>query len=169
MDRPTPLPWGRPRHELLLLVLVAVMGAAIAWLDDRLERRLSPVAPGTAGTVVAIPLGYFLTVTLAAGPALQVAAIVAVYLVLALAFAQTPQPTTADPVANKRAVALSEELRCLVCQNQSIAESNAELAVDHSGMFPCLRGRRLARLLRRVRSARTMSTRVSWGRITSST
>lgn len=48
----------------------------------------------------------------------------------ALAFAQTPQPTTADPVANKRAVALSEELRCLVCQNQSIAESNAELAVD---------------------------------------
>ena len=25
---------------------------------------------------------------------------------------------------------MSEELRCLVCQNQSIAESNAELAVD---------------------------------------
>mgnify|MGYP006274597037 CR=1 FL=1 len=47
-----------------------------------------------------------------------------------LASAQTPQPTSVDPVANKRAVALSEELRCLVCQNQSIAESNAELAVD---------------------------------------
>ena len=47
-----------------------------------------------------------------------------------VAGAQTPQPTTDDPVANKRAVALSEELRCLVCQNQSIAESNAELAVD---------------------------------------
>ncbi len=44
--------------------------------------------------------------------------------------AQTAQPTIADPVANKRAVALSEELRCLVCQNQSIAESNADLAVD---------------------------------------
>jgi cytochrome c-type biogenesis protein CcmH len=27
-------------------------------------------------------------------------------------------------------VGLSEQLRCLVCQNQSIAESNAELAVD---------------------------------------
>ncbi len=39
-------------------------------------------------------------------------------------------PTALDPVANKRAVTISEQLRCLVCQNQSIAESNAELAVD---------------------------------------
>ncbi|MEC4723636.1 cytochrome c-type biogenesis protein [Noviherbaspirillum sp. CPCC 100848] len=30
----------------------------------------------------------------------------------------------------RRVMQLSEELRCLVCQNQSIAESNAELAVD---------------------------------------
>lgn len=45
-------------------------------------------------------------------------------------FAQGAQPTPQDPVANKRAVQLAEELRCLVCQNQSIAESNAELAVD---------------------------------------
>lgn len=52
------------------------------------------------------------------------------WLLSSLAFAQTAQPTTADPVSNKRAVALSEELRCLVCQNQSIADSNAELAVD---------------------------------------
>ena len=35
-----------------------------------------------------------------------------------------------DPVAQKRLVDLSAQLRCLVCQNQSIAESNAELAVD---------------------------------------
>ena len=39
-------------------------------------------------------------------------------------------PTEQDPVHEKRAVKLAEELRCLVCQNQSIAESNAELAVD---------------------------------------
>ena len=52
------------------------------------------------------------------------------WLLSSLAFAQTAQPTTSDPVSNKRAVALSEELRCLVCQNQSIADSNAELAVD---------------------------------------
>jgi cytochrome c-type biogenesis protein CcmH len=55
-------------------------------------------------------------------------------LVLALAplvaFAKDAVPTEQDPVAAKRAVALSEQLRCLVCQNQSIAESNAELALD---------------------------------------
>jgi cytochrome c-type biogenesis protein CcmH len=39
-------------------------------------------------------------------------------------------PTDQDPVQEKRAVQLAEELRCLVCQNQTIAESNAELAVD---------------------------------------
>jgi cytochrome c-type biogenesis protein CcmH len=39
-------------------------------------------------------------------------------------------PTDLDPVAAKRAVDISAQLRCLVCQNQSIAESNAELAVD---------------------------------------
>ena len=39
-------------------------------------------------------------------------------------------PTDLDPVASKRAVELSSQLRCLVCQNQTIAESNAELAVD---------------------------------------
>jgi cytochrome c-type biogenesis protein CcmH len=39
-------------------------------------------------------------------------------------------PTEQDPVAAKRAVELAEKLRCLVCQNQSIAESNAELALD---------------------------------------
>ena len=44
--------------------------------------------------------------------------------------AQNAQPTQADPVTNKRAVDLAEQLRCLVCQNQTIADSNAELAVD---------------------------------------
>ena len=31
---------------------------------------------------------------------------------------------------DKRVYSLAEELRCLVCQNQTIAESNAPLAVD---------------------------------------
>jgi cytochrome c-type biogenesis protein CcmH len=35
-----------------------------------------------------------------------------------------------DPALEARAVALHKELRCLVCQNQSIAESNAGLARD---------------------------------------
>ena len=40
------------------------------------------------------------------------------------------EPAMLDPVAQRRLVDLSAQLRCLVCQNQSIAESNAELAVD---------------------------------------
>lgn len=40
------------------------------------------------------------------------------------------EPTAFDPIAHQRVVEVSEQLRCLVCQNQSIAESNAELAVD---------------------------------------
>jgi len=47
-----------------------------------------------------------------------------------VAAANEAAPTENDPVAAARAVALANELRCLVCQNQSIAESNAELAVD---------------------------------------
>ena len=35
-----------------------------------------------------------------------------------------------DPVAEKRLNGISEELRCLVCQNESIAGSRADLAVD---------------------------------------
>jgi cytochrome c-type biogenesis protein CcmH len=39
-------------------------------------------------------------------------------------------PTDADRVLQKRAIELEENLRCLVCQNQTIADSNAELAQD---------------------------------------
>ena len=35
-----------------------------------------------------------------------------------------------DPALEKRVTALAEELRCLVCQNQSLADSNADLAID---------------------------------------
>ncbi len=48
----------------------------------------------------------------------------------AMVHAQNAQPLPEDPVANKRAVELAEELRCLVCQNQTIADSNADLALD---------------------------------------
>jgi len=46
------------------------------------------------------------------------------------ASAMTAQPTENDPVAAKREYEISLQLRCLVCQNQSIAESHAGLAVD---------------------------------------
>jgi cytochrome c-type biogenesis protein CcmH len=45
-------------------------------------------------------------------------------------FAQEAPPAAEDPVLEKRVITLSEELRCLVCQNQTLADSNAELAVD---------------------------------------
>ena len=46
------------------------------------------------------------------------------------AHAVEPAERLADPVLETRARALSQELRCLVCQNQSIDESNADLAHD---------------------------------------
>ncbi len=39
-------------------------------------------------------------------------------------------PMAADPVIEARVMSLANELRCLVCQNQTIADSNAALAVD---------------------------------------
>ena len=44
--------------------------------------------------------------------------------------AVTPQEMLADPALESRARALSKQLRCLVCQNQSIDDSDAELARD---------------------------------------
>jgi cytochrome c-type biogenesis protein CcmH len=46
------------------------------------------------------------------------------------AFAVNPSEMLADPVLEARARAISEHLRCLVCQNQSIDDSDAELAHD---------------------------------------
>lgn len=40
------------------------------------------------------------------------------------------QDMAKDPVLEKRMVILAEELRCLVCQNESLASSHAELAED---------------------------------------
>jgi cytochrome c-type biogenesis protein CcmH len=45
-------------------------------------------------------------------------------------FAKEAPTAAADPVLEKRVMALAEELRCLVCQNQTIADSHAELAID---------------------------------------
>lgn len=39
-------------------------------------------------------------------------------------------PVSPDPELERRVMAIAEELRCLVCQNQTIADSHAELATD---------------------------------------
>lgn len=60
-------------------------------------------------------------------------ALVALLLVLLLAtpaFAVRPDEVLANPALEARARAISHNLRCLVCQNQSIDDSDADLAGD---------------------------------------
>ncbi len=68
---------------------------------------------GPVGTVVRLLAALVLLVALAA-PALAV----------------RPDEVLADPVLEARARDISAELRCLVCQNQSIDDSDADLARD---------------------------------------
>lgn len=49
---------------------------------------------------------------------------------LSASFAVEPDEILANPVLEQRARDLSSELRCLVCQNQSIDDSDADLAKD---------------------------------------
>ena len=51
-------------------------------------------------------------------------------LAAAPAFAVNPDEMLSDPALEARARTLSAELRCMVCQNQSIDESDADLARD---------------------------------------
>jgi len=54
----------------------------------------------------------------------------ALLLAASLAFAVEPGEMLKDPALEARARAISREIRCLVCQNQSIDDSNADLAHD---------------------------------------
>ena len=45
-------------------------------------------------------------------------------------YAKEAAPRAADEAVEKRMVAISDELRCLVCQNESLSGSRAELAQD---------------------------------------
>jgi cytochrome c-type biogenesis protein CcmH len=51
-------------------------------------------------------------------------------LVAGVVAAQEAAPAAADPELEARMVRITAELRCLVCQNQTIADSNAGLAID---------------------------------------
>ena len=51
-------------------------------------------------------------------------------LVANFAHAVDSAPVADDPQLDKRVMELAENLRCLVCQNQTIADSPAELATD---------------------------------------
>ncbi|CAN5754312.1 cytochrome c-type biogenesis protein CcmH [soil metagenome] len=67
-------------------------------------------------------------------PSLQLA-LPSLMLALALlmstgAWARDAAPLADDPVLEARVMAIAEELRCLVCQNETLAASHADLAVD---------------------------------------
>lgn len=61
---------------------------------------------------------------------ITIAAATAVSLLAAPVAAVEPDEVLEDPVLEQRARHLSEGLRCLVCRNESIDDSNAELARD---------------------------------------
>ena len=56
--------------------------------------------------------------------------LVSVCLLVGNALALQPNEVLKDPALEARARALSKDIRCLVCQNQSIDDSNADLARD---------------------------------------
>ena len=57
-------------------------------------------------------------------------ALISFALLAAASFAKEAVPLAEDPVVEQRLIAISEEMRCLVCQNESLAGSHAELAED---------------------------------------
>lgn len=65
-------------------------------------------------------------------PCIKLLALMAFAVVTALSAVQAKEaaPLAEDPVVEKRLIHISEELRCLVCQNESLASSRAELAND---------------------------------------
>ncbi len=55
-----------------------------------------------------------------------------VYLALFMSFtyADEATPLAEDPAVERRLISISEEMRCLVCQNESLSGSRSELAQD---------------------------------------
>jgi cytochrome c-type biogenesis protein CcmH len=49
---------------------------------------------------------------------------------LSLSVAKDAAPLAEDPVLEQRLISISEEMRCLVCQNESLAGSRSDLAND---------------------------------------
>lgn len=81
--------------------------------------------PQSAWAAALLALSAALTMARADAPPAQAAQ--------PLADASTPKearPLAEDPATEARLVGIAEELRCLVCQNESLASSHADLAQD---------------------------------------
>ena len=64
---------------------------------------------------------------------------------LSAAHAVQPDEIMSDPAKEARARDLSRELRCMVCQNQSIDDSEAPLALGGGGLALWFQSRRRSR------------------------
>jgi cytochrome c-type biogenesis protein CcmH len=60
----------------------------------------------------------------------QLALLIALILLVSPGWAKEAAPVAEDPEIERRMIALSEDLRCLVCQNESLAGSRADFAND---------------------------------------
>lgn len=56
--------------------------------------------------------------------------ICAAFVCFGTSFAKDAAPLAEDPVVEQRLIGISEEMRCLVCQNESLAGSRSDLAND---------------------------------------
>jgi cytochrome c-type biogenesis protein CcmH len=83
-------------------------------------RRGAPALAARLWRALSAPLAALLLVTAVLAPALGPAP----------AHAGEAAPAAEDPALEARMLKLTAELRCLVCQNQTIADSHAGLAVD---------------------------------------
>ena len=60
----------------------------------------------------------------------QIILIALCFFSLGTSFAKEATPLADDPVTEQRLISISEEMRCLVCQNESLAGSRSDLAND---------------------------------------
>ncbi|SDA15707.1 cytochrome c-type biogenesis protein CcmH [Nitrosospira sp. Nsp18] len=60
----------------------------------------------------------------------KLALLLALMLLVPYGWAKEAAPVAEDPEIERRMIALSEDLRCLVCQNESLAGSRADFAND---------------------------------------
>ena len=93
---------------------------------NRLQKSLRGHGPATVNLLN--PLRLF--TLLIRFTLITILTVSSLFFVSAQAQVKTENALTSDPALEKRVLIFSENLRCLVCQNQTIADSNADLAID---------------------------------------
>ncbi len=97
----------------------ALLGASLPWQAGAADAPAATTAATTASTTASTPAATAPTATPAAAASAP-----------ATASGPTDTGILTSPAQRERYHRLAEELRCLVCQNQTLADSNAELAAD---------------------------------------